>query len=207
MPGKDKVIKFNKCAYFLLPLAGINTCSYGEEAFKECYITRNKEIVLKLNLEEPAEIIAPVNHKETRKENGYTWMVYNIPFEFLDEYDAFMEGKYSAFSEEAFRKIRDSIPKEVHEFSKEEMEKLIAEKRVTQYIKKMHDSIHPVRILLKSGKTDMELNPNYLGAIAPDDHRSRKSLRDAYSKDFDFDIPEDVELYEKPDLEKEVIEL
>lgn len=127
MTGKDKVVKFNKCTYFLLPLTGINTRSYGEKALEECYITRNKEIVLKLNTEEPSEILAPENHKETKQENGYTWIVYNIPFEFLDEYDAFLEGKYSAFSEKAFRKIHKSIPQKVHEFSRKEMEKLAAE--------------------------------------------------------------------------------
>ena len=207
MTGKDKVVKFNKCAYFILPLIGLSTRSYGEETFEECYITRNKEIVLKLNLETPEEIIAPENHKETRKEKGYTWLVYNIPFEFLDEYDAFQDGKYSAFSEKAYEKIRDSIPQETHTISREEMESLAAENGIKKYIKKMHDSLHPIRIQIKTGKTHTELNPNYLGAIAPGDNRNKQSLRNAYSKDFDFDIPENVELYEKPDLEKEMINL
>lgn len=164
-------------------------------------------MVLKLNTEEPSEILAPENHKETKQENGYTWMVYTIPFEFLDEYDAFLEGKYSAFSEEAFRKIRKSIPQEVHEFSREEMEKLVAENGLKKYIQKMHDSVHHLRILIKSGETHTELNPNYLGAIAPGNHPRKESLRKAYSKNLDFDIPEKVELYEKPDLGKEVIKL
>jgi len=205
MTGKDKVVKFNKCAYFILPLIGLSTRSYGEETFEECYITRNKEIVLKLNLETPEEIIAPENHKETRKEKGYTWLVYNIPFEFLDEYDAFQDGKYSAFSEKAYEKIRDSIPQEIHTISMEEMESLTAENGIKKYIKKMHDSLHPIRIQIMAGKTHTELNPNYLGAIAPGGNRNKQSLRNAYSKD--FDIPENVELYEKPDLEKEMINL
>lgn len=71
----------------------------------------------------------------------------------------------------------------------------------------MHDSLHPIRILLKSDKTHTELNPNYLGAIAPTNHPRKESLRKAYSKNLDFDIPEKVELYEKPDLGKEIMEL
>jgi anaerobic ribonucleoside-triphosphate reductase len=205
--SKDKVVKFNKCAYFLLPLVGLDTRSYGEEALEECYVTRNKEMVLKLKMEKVEELIASENHKNMWEDSGYTWMVYNIPFEYLDEYDAFLDGKYSAFSEKAYQTILNSMAVEkvkIDEKAPDHKRKIAGWK---DYAEKIHEARHPKRIFVEYTNSKSEISPMYLNAIAPMNSDKREGLRQVYSNDFGFDLPESFELYEKPDLEKEVIEL
>lgn len=71
----------------------------------------------------------------------------------------------------------------------------------------MHDALHPIIFRLKFKDITTELVPTYLGAIAPKGMSQRNALRSALSIDFNMDIPEDAELHERPNLEKEMYKI
>ena len=208
MSYKDKVIKYNKCAYFILPLLGLNTKSYGENSLIEVYLTENREIILQLEIPELTDIKVKENHIRTWKEDVYTWMSYSLPEKFNNEFDAFISGKYSHFSIDAYNLVRESINIEEINISIEELNKTNNIAKINLfYIKKMHDALHPIIFRLKFKDITTELVPTYLGAIAPKGMSQRNALRSALSIDFNMDIPEDAELHERPNLEKEMYKI
>jgi len=208
MPYTDKVVKFNKCAYFILPLTGLNTRSFGEKAIKEVYISYNKEIVVKLDPEEPYQVIQNENFLSTRNSDGFVWVSYSLPVKFEKDFSAFLEGKYSHFSQDAYHLISNSIHVEIIDANEGETEDTELDKEfIKTYINKMHECGHPVIYKIKEDATEISLVPIFLGAIAPKSSTQRQSLRFSLENDLGIKIGEDLELYGKPVLENEVIQL
>lgn len=197
---KDKVIKFNKNAYFVLPLAGLNTASYGEESFVNSYLTYDNIIIIKILVPERTEPVARENLVGAWINDGHSMVAYKIPPEFHADVNAFLKGKYSEYSEEAFNIISDSIKTEVVEITDRELDREL----IKSYIRQMHDATHPVRYNIVSDHI-FTLTPTYLGAIAPMNHPSRESLRLSLGYDLGMELPKDAELYDKPDLEQETV--
>lgn len=197
---KDKVVKFNKNAYFVLPLVGLNTTSYGENVFINSYVTLDRIIILKLLVPEYTEPLAKEYLVGAWINDGHSMVAYQMPEEFYNEFDAFLEGRYSDFSEQAFNKISGSIPSEIVEISNAELDNDL----IKYYIHKIHEAQHPIQYNIV-GDTIIALTPNYLGAIAPKKHPSRESLKLALEQKLDMKLPENAELYDKPNFEKELL--
>ena len=196
----DKVVKFNKNAYFILPLIGLTTNSYGENAFINSYVTLDRVIILKLVVPEHTEPLVKEYLVGAWVNDEHSMVAYQIPEEFYNEFDAFLEGRYSDFSEKAFNKISQSIPSEIVEISEGELDNDL----IKYYMNKMHEARHPIQYNIV-GDTIITLKPTYLGAIAPKNHPSRESLKLALEQKLDMELPEGAELYDKIDFEQELL--
>lgn len=197
---RDKVIKFNKNAYFVLPLVGLNTISYGEHAFVNSYVTLDKIIIVKILVPEHTEPVAKEHLIGAWVNDGHSMVAYSIPEKFHSEFDAFLDGRYSDYSQEAFNVISESITTEIVETTEENLDRDF----ILYYINKMHEARHPLRYNLVSDNI-FALTPTYLGAIAPKGHPSRNSLKISLEHDLGMEFPEDTELYDKPNLEEELL--
>ena len=86
----------NICNYYLLPLLKLNKFSFGPGAFENCYLADNYQLVVKLN---KSYDIASRHYafSLSYEDDGYHYIVYDLPEEFHDTVDKFKEGKYSTF--------------------------------------------------------------------------------------------------------------
>lgn len=196
---KDKTIKFNMNAYFVLPLVGLNTESYGKDAFVNSYITTDGVIILELTgIKELTTPLAKEHLQGAWVNGNKTMAAYLIPSQFMSDFAAFIEGKYSEYSEEAFNLIAKSIPTKVVQ------DEEVHPESIKWYVERIKGSKHPVSYTFTKGVT-FTLTPFYLGAIAPKDHPYRLALLKATENQFGMDLPSDSELYEKPVLIDEFI--
>ena len=191
----NKAVKFNLSAYFVLPLVGLHTCAYSRASLIQTFVTYDHVIVLQL--------IVPVNTRVLMLDNllgawvskRYTMAAYKVPEAFRKDFDFFIEGKYSLFSERAFETIYNSIPtKPISPHS-------LDEKVLQGYMVKMDRSRHPFSYSI--GK--MTVPPYYIGAIAPPRHPARENLKIILEDKLRVRMQSNLELYSIPDMGQELL--
>lgn len=95
----------NKSVYFILPLAGLNKFSFGEEDnFLNSYVSYNGKIVVVIkckvtagNYMEHTSYVTDFDVEIAEGING-TAIVYNVPEQFEQDMAKFLDGKYSKMS-------------------------------------------------------------------------------------------------------------
>jgi hypothetical protein len=98
----EVVRKHNMCTYYLLPLLGINTFSFGVNInFKNCYANpQGTELYVSVYY----LLSSLENHKHLLRvegEPGSPIYVFDLPQKWQDHFKLFKQGKYSQFSREA----------------------------------------------------------------------------------------------------------
>lgn len=99
---------FNLCTYYVLPWIGLNRQSFGGGAnFLNCHMSFNGKIVVSIRDASIAGEFWKREHYLTDFEaDGITYIVWNLPEVFEQDYVKFLEGKYSQFSDMAKELIR-----------------------------------------------------------------------------------------------------
>lgn len=92
--------KVNLNTYYILPLLNLSMSSYGEDNFIKSQITKYGEVVVFIkNKDEAGEYWNHSNYgADVDEEDGTTMIVYNIPERFLEDYQMFLDSKYSKMS-------------------------------------------------------------------------------------------------------------
>ena len=184
----------NKANYFILPLVGLSTRSYGPKNIIDTYLSRDlKSVIIELLLFDPdplKELLSPEHFKRTWNINCKHYLEYTIPEMFADDVRKFLDGKYSQLSEEAKVLIRLAIRTEVF-FTHPPTEDLL------MYISKVTYSRHKLCIVFFAGYRHI-IAPPELGAIALPGDKSRDSLKEQREHDLGTLLDDSSELLDKP---------
>jgi hypothetical protein len=115
-PFIKKLNEYHLCTWYILPLLGLNVKSFGYDAFitrpvfVNSFIVMNREECIAVEVTDmymcPKEILqhhACVN--VVHATNSY--IIYQLPVEWKQDFRKFILGKYSKFSDEAKQMIRE----------------------------------------------------------------------------------------------------
>ncbi len=192
----------NKSNYFILPLVGLNTRSYGPKNLIDTFLSLDcKSVIIELLYFEPdpiKEILSPENFKRVWNISCKYYLEYIIPEKFSEDVSKFLRGEYSQFSEEAKVLMRTAIRTEVF-FTHPPTEDLL------EYISKVTYSRHKLCIIFFSGYRHI-IAPAEFGAIAAIGDKSRDALKEQREHDLGIALDDSVELLDKPLLYNEIID-
>lgn len=92
-------IKHNLNSYYILPLLKLNIKSWGEDNFIKSQVTKYGEVVVFIRDKEVAgEYYEHENYLADVDEDEVTMIIYSIPTVFLEDYQHFLDSKYSKMS-------------------------------------------------------------------------------------------------------------
>lgn len=103
----------NKCVYFILPWFKKNFKSYGEGNFSNAFVSYNGNLIVVIyNKSMAGEYWKDPNYKtdfdvEIIPGIFGTAIIYGVPPEFTTDFGKFLDGRYSKFSDQAKRLIRE----------------------------------------------------------------------------------------------------
>jgi hypothetical protein len=92
--------KVNLSTYYILPLLKLNISSWGEDNFIKSQVTKYGEVVVFIkNSSLAGEYYNHENYgADVDEEDGSTMIIYNIEDRWLEDYQFFLESKYSKMS-------------------------------------------------------------------------------------------------------------
>lgn len=92
--------KVNLSTYYILPLLKLNKQSWGSDNLIKTQVTKYGEVVV--FIKDSVNAGDYYNHEnygaDVDEEDGSTMIIYNIPERFLEDYQFFIESKYSKMS-------------------------------------------------------------------------------------------------------------
>lgn len=93
-------LKVNLNTYYILPLLKLNMSSFGVDNFIKSQVTKYGEVVVFIkNGEEAGDYFNHENYAaDVDEEDGSTMIIYNVPTVFLEDYQYFLDSKYSQMS-------------------------------------------------------------------------------------------------------------
>lgn len=93
----------NLSVYYLLPLLCINKDTF--QGFINSYISYNGKIIVKVHSTPAVEYWKHPQYVTDFTEGTYTYIVYELPKDYVYEFGKFLEGKYSEYRNEAKMEI------------------------------------------------------------------------------------------------------
>jgi hypothetical protein len=187
-----------KTAYFLLPLAGLNTRSFGPEKFIDAYLSPNGEQVIVELLGRVYEATIYPFYKRHWTGPEYFYIEYYIPSRFLDDVKLFLRGKYREMSPEAGMLFNQSVQLFDHGEN-------INEHRIKELVIEIRMSRHLQLHLGFNGRHHIVIAPPELAALAPTHHPMYLNMKTQIEKRVGQELVTGVELLTAPDLEYEQI--
>jgi hypothetical protein len=91
-------IKNNLSTYYILPLLKLNMKSWGEDTFIKSQVTKFGEVVVFIKNDTKVDYYNHDNFAADVEEDQHIMVIYNIPTEFLEDYQMFLESKFSKMS-------------------------------------------------------------------------------------------------------------
>ena len=107
----EEIIQDNIANYYMLSLLRLDKTSFGKNNFVNTYVTKDKEIVVEVLTEDliPEIIFKHEDYQtdfvDSTEEENRVIILFSVPKKFEKEYELFMAGKYSQFSDEAKKLI------------------------------------------------------------------------------------------------------
>lgn len=169
--------------------------------FINSYISEDKKsLILAVNrwdTQAPIQEYKNLWLKITEEGREILYVEFEIPEEFLPDVQLMFEGKYSKFSDKA----KERIIKNHHRIFLDEKptKKLIDE----IIMKRLNNWPYPVEYIFRKG--NLRIYSNILIALFPKGDKYKEEYRKRKSKELGFDIPSEMDVYEKPDLKNEII--
>lgn len=155
----------NLCTYFILPLLDLNKDSY--KGFVNCFLSYNGKVIVKLDNKPESSYWLHPEYVTDYTLDGYTYIIYSIPPQHLQELNLFLEGRYSEYPAAS--------------------KKIIYRNSGLEFNKNVGDQIITHNLLLVMAK-----HPN---------------LRAHLEKELEVMLPKSGELWNKPDLDKEILDI
>lgn len=187
----------NKATYFLLPLIGLNSRSFGAKIFLNTFLSENLDKLI-IQLSKPPFQIHSKKYFIRRWDNEYgVFLAYHMPDQFINDVIHFTCGKYSKFSEEAKRLIKGAvIDKHIY--------RAPTQRDREEYTSQIKNSRHLMSVTFyHNGK--LTLLPREIGALEVGNHQARISLTKKLEQELGIQLSETAELYDVPDFTKETI--
>jgi|GEM_PF-5416111 len=194
--------RFNPSAYFILPLIkrGVTVMDIKIDNFINSYISEDrKSLILAVktwDMLQPIQEYKDLWYEESENGDEILYVEFEIPEEFLPDVDLMFEGKYSKFSNKAKHRIKTNHHKIY--LDEKPTKKLIDE----ILMKRLNSWPYPVEYIFTKG--DLHLYSDILIALFPQENKYKKEYRKRKSKELGFDIPPQIDIYEKPDIKKEI---
>lgn len=193
--------RFNATAYFILPLIGdgINSTRFGEMEFNNAYISPDySSIVVEVSG------LPRYNYKDDAyykrdwySANGFQYIEYYVPTKYNKDVLLILHGMYSSVSDEASMKIMASIKLvELLNTSSEEIE--------NELYRRLQKWPHLVGFHTKDGKYIL---PDIYIAMMKPSSPLKRAFKERLEQELDAFIPDDIDLFEIPNLRKEIIDI
>ena len=99
---------FNLCTWYLMPLAGLNINSFGADNFINCFVVKGRQQIA-VAVHDTVMCMPMFFHPQYEsvcKDFEFPVMVFNFPDLWKEEFDLFLQGKYSEMSDGAKDTIR-----------------------------------------------------------------------------------------------------
>jgi hypothetical protein len=175
-------LEYNLSTYFMLPLLKLKSSMFGENNLINTYITKTQQVVVEVKDKEVVtwKYWEHQNYAVDFDLDGKTTIIFNVPSVYTNDFNNFVEGKYSEFS---------TIAK-----------KLIKSDSGLSYMKPIGEEYFVEKDGYKVKMRDKTTH-KYLLALDKD-----ASLKKHLEETLDIKIKEDAELLDKP-KETEFIKL
>ena len=108
-PFIEKLNEKNLASWYMLPLMGLSVNSFGESNFVDAYQVRGKAMIA-VAVKHSKFCLTVCKNQSYNKlvlMNGVSYFVFNIPARWVNDYQFFLEGKYSRMSDDAKQKIKE----------------------------------------------------------------------------------------------------
>lgn len=171
--------KLNNSAYFLLPLTGVNKNDFQDNLI-QCYLVIEKIAlgihVMDIDLVDDELTYGNPNYElSITRDDETNLIIYKMPEQFIAEYNHYVDGKYSKFSEKATNII----------------------------LLKSGLTVNKKTII--QGKTVMENDIRVVALIKDKYPSIANQYRNVLSDRIQSTVSEDAELFEAPNLDLEIL--